>query len=384
LPNFCEEYCNVGFSNNANSGSYFNPFKNFRIRTCLSFLDMLNQTSRYVYEDEEDDRTSEYPHEMLMCDGADEVVLRSKYTKSSEADPREGVKLMQEEAIHRERTRYELVKFEELPGYLQGNDFLRNGYRANFSWTLCWMSIFRLHNETINIWTHLLGTLLFFGLMLAVLVWDWKLKDSNFEDKLVFFVFFFGAQCQMLFSTIFHTFSCQSHRWYKWFARLDYTGICMMIVGSYYPCIYYTLRCHPAVSILHLSLISIAGAIGILVSMMPVFQAPRFRVLRVLVFVAVGLYILILLPHIWFLYGFGQIWPLLWRLLIMGALYICGAVIYATRSPECCCPGKFDYGWHSHPIWHIFTIVAGLVQMYNVLFAYEHYKALQCVNSHLV
>jgi len=287
--------------------------------------------------------------------------------------------LMQEE-VYRERTRYELVKYEDLPAYLQGNEFVRLGYRANFSWSLCVRSLFYFHNESLNIWTHLLATFLFFGLMLAVLVWNWGLKDPNYEDKLVFFVFFFGAQCQMLFSTIFHTFSCRSSRWYKFFVRLDYTGICMMIVGSYYPCIYYTLRCHPAVSTLHLSLISAAGAIGIIVSMMPSLQGPRFRTFRVLIFLSVGLYILILVPHICFLDGFGQTWPLLWRLLIMGGLYIAGAVIYTTRCPECCCPGKLDYTWHSHVIWHLIVIVAGLLQLYNCLYAYDRYKGIQCAN----
>jgi len=42
---------------------------------------------------------------------------------------------------------------------------IETGYRINFSSPrLCLSSLFQLHNETANIWTHLLGVLCFFFL----------------------------------------------------------------------------------------------------------------------------------------------------------------------------------------------------------------------------
>lgn len=43
---------------------------------------------------------------------------------------------------------------------------------------------------------------------------------------------------------------------------------------------------------------------------------------------------------------------LLW-LILMGILYITGAVLYATRTPEKCFPGKFD-------LWVCFIIIVFL------------------------
>ena len=46
-----------------------------------------------------------------------------------------------------------------------------SGYRQRLEYEDCLRSIFRLHNETVNIWTHLLGFLVFFVLMVKDLVW---------------------------------------------------------------------------------------------------------------------------------------------------------------------------------------------------------------------
>ncbi len=48
--------------------------------------------------------------------------------------------------------------FEDMPDYLQDNEFIKGYYRAPdmpFKQTL--RSLFDIHNETGNVWTHLLG-----------------------------------------------------------------------------------------------------------------------------------------------------------------------------------------------------------------------------------
>lgn len=44
--------------------------------------------------------------------------------------------------------------------------FIEKGYRVNYSWKMCIKSIFRAHNETVNVWTHFIGVLIFAGLMI--------------------------------------------------------------------------------------------------------------------------------------------------------------------------------------------------------------------------
>ena len=50
----------------------------------------------------------------------------------------------------------------------------------------------------------------------------------------------------------------------------------------------------------------------------------------------------------------------------MGALYLIGALIYATRVPECWSPGTFDVWLSSHQIFHILIVLAAAVHLYAI------------------
>lgn len=53
---------------------------------------------------------------------------------------------------------WRVVHHRSLPDWLQDNDFLHTGHRPpTNSFLVCFKSIFRIHTETGNIWSHLLG-----------------------------------------------------------------------------------------------------------------------------------------------------------------------------------------------------------------------------------
>ena len=66
----------------------------------------------------------------------------------------------------RQQQEYRLVSYEELPEYMKENEFILNHYRSEWPLLHAFLSVFSWHNETINIWTHLLGFFLFLGLTL--------------------------------------------------------------------------------------------------------------------------------------------------------------------------------------------------------------------------
>ncbi|KAH8861391.1 Adiponectin receptor protein [Schistosoma japonicum] len=58
---------------------------------------------------------------------------------------------------------WQVVNHRSLPAWLRDNDFILHYHRPqlNTFWA-CFKSIFRVHTETGNIWTHLLGKLCLF------------------------------------------------------------------------------------------------------------------------------------------------------------------------------------------------------------------------------
>lgn len=62
-------------------------------------------------------------------------------------------------------------KKEDAPQYIQDNEYIETGYRIEH--TSCFpvtKSLCTVHNESVNVWTHMLGSLCFFGLMIGLSV----------------------------------------------------------------------------------------------------------------------------------------------------------------------------------------------------------------------
>lgn len=52
-----------------------------------------------------------------------------------------------------EKLKYQLVEYNSLPGYLRDNEFIRGYYRSEWPLKQVFLSIFSIHNETLNVWT---------------------------------------------------------------------------------------------------------------------------------------------------------------------------------------------------------------------------------------
>jgi hypothetical protein len=76
----------------------------------------------------------------------------------------------------------EYVKVKHLKSDTMGqvfeNPYLLSGYRANFGMIDCIWSMFQWHNDTINVWSHLLGTFLFISFVVLMIIQVSKAYES--------------------------------------------------------------------------------------------------------------------------------------------------------------------------------------------------------------
>ncbi|XP_066285273.1 uncharacterized protein [Branchiostoma lanceolatum] len=140
---------------------------------------------------------------------------------------------------------WKLMPHHALPEWLKDNEYLKGSHRPPMpSFRSCFRSMFRIHSETGNIWTHFLGCLAFIAVAIYFLVKRSSADmHSPLTEKFVCGAFFLGAVLCLGFSWIFHTVYCHSERTAKIFGRLDYSGISLMIMGSFVPWLYYTYYC---------------------------------------------------------------------------------------------------------------------------------------------
>lgn len=84
---------------------------------------------------------------------------------------------------------------EELPDWMRDNEFIKSRYRLDYE-TNCEVlsTAFKCHNETVNVWTHLIGSMIMFILALFILIdyenlkyaaeraWDLFEQEHNYKD----------------------------------------------------------------------------------------------------------------------------------------------------------------------------------------------------------
>ncbi|CAF3870209.1 unnamed protein product [Rotaria sordida] len=260
-----------------------------------------------------------------------------------------------------------VVDHSHLPQWLLDNEFLISGHRPPMpSFKKCFASIFRLHTETVNIWTHLLGTLFF--IITAIYFISRPSSEVHIEKKLIFGAFFLGAILCLLCSTLYHTLYCHSPKISKFFSKLDYCGIAFLIIGSIIPLLYYQFYCEFGTKVAYLTFIGVLGIGCIVVSMWDKFSSAHYRIYRALLFITFGVFGFIPSCHYMIQFGVEHAFKVgaIQYLLLVAALYLIGACLYAARIPERLAPGLFDIWFQSHQLFHVFVVAAACVHYYGI------------------
>lgn len=72
---------------------------------------------------------------------------------------------------------------EDAPEFLKDNEYIKHGYRIGFdSSKKVFGSLFILHNESVNIWSHLLGVLMVIVFICYTTVYISSHKDEIFPS----------------------------------------------------------------------------------------------------------------------------------------------------------------------------------------------------------
>jgi len=267
------------------------------------------------------------------------------------------------------------LTWDALPDWMRDNHYIRSGYRRQQnSWKGCLHSIFGyIHNETVNIHSHLWGAVLFFVLLVITFFRVMNYPTVTWHDAAGFAVFLVAAVICLSFSAAFHTAQCHSLPVAKSCVVLDYSGIVALIVGSFFPSVYYGFYCFPELQMMYLSTITIAGLGATYVVLTPIYNTAEFRWARTTVFLSLGLTGVVPVMHALHIHGMAifEEMGLAW-LLLSGTMYITGAVLYATQTPERFFPGKVDLLGASHQIFHIFVVLAALAHYISIYKAYQH------------
>ncbi|KAJ8659125.1 hypothetical protein O0I10_005164 [Lichtheimia ornata] len=251
-----------------------------------------------------------------------------------------------------------LLQFHELPKEWQENEYVLSGYRFCKGTRGCLMSIFKIHNETMNIWSHLLG-FVFFAILtcLTFVSFNRHFPEATLHDRIVFMTFCLAALKCLFCSSVYHTFICHSRHTIKSFtATLDYIGIAILITASVLVTEYYGFYCHPVPKMRYMIFTTVVGSAGVIMPFFKLWDTKEYRMLRITVFLSMAFSSVVPVLHLITKNGFFSTMSFFQEAAISVAMYLLGVVVYINRFPEKFYPGRFDFaGMTSHAIWHIFV-----------------------------
>jgi len=254
-----------------------------------------------------------------------------------------------------------LLKITEVDGFYRNNPFILTGYRDKTTYFGCLKSVLVLHNETINIWSHLLGFLFFVGIFWRDILFLIPARESGVEvtdtDFFVLCSLIICYQLTMVLSSFYHTFMCHSPKVSENCLTLDLLGITMGLLATYLSGIYYAFWCQPLWRDFYLSTVGGLFIIATLAQFIPGFGDEKNAPKRIGLFTFWAVYGIIPTIHWVILHPDNISDPLVTAMLprIIFMYFICGIAFffYVTKLPERFFPGLVDTIGHSHQWWHI-------------------------------
>jgi adiponectin receptor len=246
---------------------------------------------------------------------------------------------------------------------------ITGGYRINHSIGDCLQSLFQLHNETFNVWSHLIGCVIFLALLYHVK--ETPCEAEHCPERWPLYVFVASALWCLSASAAYHLVGTANEKWTVGLEKSDYIGIVALIVGSCAPVVYYGFG--PAYASTRLSYMLAIAAIGVGVvvcSFSPWFN--KRPLIPVFMFISLALCGVVALLHATIAHDFSpRTVALLTGVVQMGACYLTGVALYVSHFPEALVPRQFsaitDIWGSSHQLWHVCVLAAAMHHFFTVL-----------------
>ena len=224
-----------------------------------------------------------------------------------------------------------------------------------------------------NIWSHLIGAVLFLVMLCQFVSWHSSAGDLLLSDIAAVGAYYLCVVVCFVLSTIFHTFSDHSPGMHRFGNELDHLGIVLVMWGTAVSGTYFIYYCRPAFRGAYLVLLTIiAYGCGVF-TLRPKFRQPAYRTMRFLMYLFLGTSLFAPVFHGAHLYGWARLEEMMGLESYLGLAVVnfSGAAVYAMRIPERWFPGRFDIIGMSHNWMHILVLTGALVRLRGLLSVVE-------------
>jgi adiponectin receptor len=253
--------------------------------------------------------------------------------------------------------------------FIQVHPFIMHGYRIRHNFMECLVSIFRIHNETFNIWSHLISFFLFIALMVIVTIYDPYTDTSN---KTMIIIYMIAAANCFICSSIYHTYNCYSHSVGNSVFKIDLFGIIMSLAAATLASQHFMFHDFLTIRRTYTG-IYISLCILIFAFMnIPIFMHEKLDWVRQLLLLSLFFISFMSCVHWACIADISEIEELTIYIYSGWGFMFFGFFFYFSKFPECQYQNYYvDIYFQSHTLWHV-CVTACSVSYYYLIHRYNH------------
>jgi channel protein (hemolysin III family) len=248
----------------------------------------------------------------------------------------------------------EIISLDKISKYnnlfISVHPFVLTGYRINYSIKNCFHSIFKWHNETLNIWTHLISFIIFIILLIYYIIDNTNINNN----KGMIYIFIISSCLLFIFSSLYHILSCHSLSICSCCYKLDLFGILLELITATTCSIYYMFHEYDNLRKIYIIFFLILGISTMIITINDLFISAKFNIF--IIFLFSSLFIISFLSGLhWVLIADINEISIITKYILSGfmCLFI-GFLFFLSKFPECIIQNTYiDLFFQSHIIWHL-------------------------------
>ena len=279
------------------------------------------------------------------------------------------------------RNRNSNLNLLDMPTWMNSNKYILSGYRPTEK-NVCFYgkTVFTIHNETINIWTHLLGTFTFIGLL------GYLNSDTNLRlytgQAIIMNLYVISCCLTYLFSSIMHTFYPINECYCKKLQSLDYVGIGLQIFTTLQVFVYYCFYCQEDLQLIYMNVMGAFNILCLIALTSSKLTSNEYKNIKVCCFLSQCFLFVIPMVHRLLLYENNEYDKVIRsQMVYFGVAFIVFAlciIFYLGLIPERFVKGKSDIVGHSHQIFHILSVLGSVIMFIGIKQIMDDDSSMSC------
>jgi adiponectin receptor len=267
-----------------------------------------------------------------------------------------------------EEKKAKIISLDKIGNYsnifIAVHPFIMHGYRIRHTFKDCLVSIFKVHNETLNIWSHLLSFCLFVALTTLILMNN---PNASAGNKAMIIIYMIAAANCFICSSIYHTYNCYSNTIGMCVFKVDLFGIILQLCLATLAAQHFMFHQFKVTRLVYTGIyVSLCLLIFAFMNI-PLFMNEKLNFVRMILIFSLFIISFMSCIHWACVADITEVEELTLYIYLGWGFMFFGFFFYFSKFPECQFQNYYvDIYFQSHTLWHVSVTLCALSYYYLI------------------